>query len=115
MKTKRNRLTQVTIAIGTLLLAIMAATPGFANGNPELKIRAVKARGNVVTVTVVNASSRPQSGAVAIPVPVPNGSTSVPTMVTVGAGASVNVDVALPAQTPVGPSAGVVVDDGVPF
>jgi len=115
MKTKGNRLTQMTIAIGTLLLAIMAATPGFANGNPGLKIRAVKVRGNVVTVTVVNASSRTQTGAVAIPVPVQNRSTSVPTVVTVGAGATVNVDIALPAQAPTGSAAGVVVDDGVPF
>jgi hypothetical protein len=116
MRTTGMRLTQATIAIGFLLLAMTAATPGYGKGDSVLRIRAVTVHGTQVEVTVANPTARVRTGAVTSRVLIDGGITTITIPVTVRAGETVTVDAPLP---PVKHSTdlplGVVVDDGVPF
>ena len=115
MRTNRRRFTHVTIAMGALALAILAATPGFGAGNQALRIRAVTVHGNRIAITVANVSARPRTGAVTSRVLTPSGPVAVRAQVSAAPGQSVTVEVQLPIKVQDDLPVGVVVDDGVPF
>jgi hypothetical protein len=114
MRTTGKRLTQMTIAVGALVLG-MAATPSFGKGNPALAIRAVAVHGNQVAITVTNHTARTRTGTVTSRVLVNGAPTLASAPVTAAPGETVRVEIVLPAPVNDGQMAGVVVDDGVPF
>jgi hypothetical protein len=116
MRTTNKQLTQATIAVGALVLTTLAtATPIFGKENPGLSIRTVVVRGNEVTITVVNRTTRTQSQTVATRVPTGRGDVGLKALVTAAAGQTVTFKVAIPEPVLDEQPLGVVVDDGVPF
>jgi hypothetical protein len=115
MKTNYGRLTHVTIATGTLILALATATPSFGSGTAALNVRAVAVHGNRVSITVTNESVFRREGIVTSRVLLKSGSVVLTTSVAADPGQTVTVDVTLPSKVADGVPTGVVVDDGVPF
>jgi hypothetical protein len=115
MRTTNSRLTQLTIAVGALALAMAAATPASALIGPALTIRAVAAQGNEVAITVCNQTTRTQTGTVTAQVLTSSGEILVTAQVTAAAGQSATVTTVLPEPVLDVLPMGVVVDDGVPF
>ncbi len=115
MRTTNSRLTQLTIAVGALVLAMAAATPTSALNGPALTIQSVVVRGNEVAITVFNPTTMTKTETVTSRVLTSVGPTVVTAPVTAAAGQSATVTIALPAPSIDELPTGVVVDDGVPF
>jgi hypothetical protein len=115
MRTTNSRLTQVTIAVGALVLAMATATPTLGKSGHALTIRAVAVRGNEVAITIANPTARTQTGTVTSRVLMSGQEMAVMAPVTAAAGQTVTVTIGLPAPVQEVLPLGVVVDDGVPF
>ena len=115
MRTTHRQLTQVTIAIGALVLAMATATPTYGKSGHALTIRAVAVRGNEVAITVANSTARTQTGVVTSRVLMNGAEVEVMAPVTAAADQTVTVTIELPTPAQDALPLGVVVDDGVPF
>ena len=110
-----KRLSDCTLAAGTLILAMATAPTLPSTDGATLTIQGTTVHGTEVTVTVANPSRQPRSGTLRVQVFSSAGVLDLTAHVTVGAGESVCVPMLSPSPVATVIPLGVVLDDGVPF
>ena len=115
MNPSPKRLTQWTIVVLALFLAVSTEPANSAAVNGPLTIQGIAVHGNAVTIWVANATEVTQRGRVAARVILATGGVDVSVPVVVGGGQVAPVECQMQAGAVGAIPLGVVLDDGVPF